>query len=222
MNRVLFIAYLFPPIANSGTQRPLKFAKYLSLYGWEPTVITAERFDDHPIDSSLLQELAPDQRVIRLPMLNHRIADGIATMTLGTGFGTKLAGALSWRLRRRFQVPDLFALWKPTATRAALGCIVSGASTPSMPRDSRGRRCSLGASFGGHRASPDRGFQDSWAGDALMAFLGDLARSGIGARAHRRDPGVGGRERLDLDDAVDEGGAPSSRSVEVHHHPQWI
>ena len=29
MKRVLFLAYLFPPIANSGTQRPLKFVKFL-------------------------------------------------------------------------------------------------------------------------------------------------------------------------------------------------
>ena len=36
MKKVLFLAYLFPPIANSGTQRPLKFAKYLAEYGWAP------------------------------------------------------------------------------------------------------------------------------------------------------------------------------------------
>jgi glycosyltransferase involved in cell wall biosynthesis len=120
MKRVLFLAYLFPPIANSGTQRPLKFAKYLSRYGWEPTVVTAERFDDHPTDPSLLQEMAADQRIIRVPMLDHHITDAISMMTLGSAFGKRLTSALTWRLRTSFEVPDLYALWKPTAKRAAL------------------------------------------------------------------------------------------------------
>jgi glycosyltransferase involved in cell wall biosynthesis len=120
MRRVLFLAYLFPPIANSGTQRPLKFAKYLPTYGWEPTVITADRFDDHQVDNSLLDEVAPGQRIVRVPRLDQRIADAIAAVTFHTRFGINLSEALSWRLRDLFQTPDLYAPWKPTALRAAL------------------------------------------------------------------------------------------------------
>ena len=46
MKRVLLLAYLFPPIANSGTSAH-EVRKVPVAYGWEPTVITAERFDDH-------------------------------------------------------------------------------------------------------------------------------------------------------------------------------
>lgn len=42
MKKVLFILYYFPPMGGSGVQRPLKFLKYLPMYGWEPTVICPE------------------------------------------------------------------------------------------------------------------------------------------------------------------------------------
>ncbi len=38
MKKVLFISYMFPPIAGSGIQRPLKFVKYLPEFGIEPIV----------------------------------------------------------------------------------------------------------------------------------------------------------------------------------------
>jgi hypothetical protein len=39
-NKVLVIAYYFPPMGMSGVQRTLKFVKYLPKYDWEPTVLT--------------------------------------------------------------------------------------------------------------------------------------------------------------------------------------
>src|SRR5262245_19181969 len=75
MKRVLFIAYLFPPIANSGTQRSLKFVKYLSHHGWDPIVLTAAHFDGHQIDERLLDEIPAGLRVERVPMLNERIGN---------------------------------------------------------------------------------------------------------------------------------------------------
>lgn len=120
MKRVLLLAYLFPPIANSGTQRPLKFAKYLSRYGWEATVLTAERFDDHAVDFELLDEMAPGQRIVRVPRLDQRIGDAISAVAFRSGLGVRLSEALVWRLRERFQTPDVYAWWKPTASRAAL------------------------------------------------------------------------------------------------------
>ena len=68
MKRVLFLAYLFPPISNSGTQRSLKFVKYLSERGWEPIVLTASSFDGHVTDDRLLDEIPRDVRVVRVPM----------------------------------------------------------------------------------------------------------------------------------------------------------
>jgi glycosyltransferase involved in cell wall biosynthesis len=40
LKKVLFISYYFPPIGGSGTQRSLKFVKFLPEYGWQPIVIT--------------------------------------------------------------------------------------------------------------------------------------------------------------------------------------
>lgn len=118
--RVLFIAYLFPPIANSGTQRPQKFAKYLPRCGWDPVVLTAARVAEHPIDEGLLADLPPGVPIVRVPMLNDqigRVAAGLAPTAAG---GTRLAAGVSWRLRERFRTPDLYALWRPTARRAAM------------------------------------------------------------------------------------------------------
>lgn len=119
-HRVLFIAYLFPPIANSGTQRPLKFAKYLPSFGWKPVVLTAANTGEHQRDPGLLAELPPDVAVVRVPMLNEQIGSLAAGLGFGTAAGKRIGSGLSWRLRKHFQCPDLYALWRPTARRAAL------------------------------------------------------------------------------------------------------
>jgi glycosyltransferase involved in cell wall biosynthesis len=119
MKRVLFLAYLFPPIANSGTQRPLKFAKYLSHYGWDPIVMTASRFDAHQTDPALLDELPKSVRVIRVPMLNELVANVIHEAGCRTGLAKRIGDGISWRLQSRFRKPDLYALWRPTVRHAA-------------------------------------------------------------------------------------------------------
>ncbi len=120
MKRVLFLAYLFPPIANSGTQRPLKFAKYLSRYGWEPIVMTAARFDAHQTDPALVEELPKSVRVIRVPMVNELISDAIYRLGCRSRLAKRVGDSISWRLQNRFCEPDLYALWGPTLRRAAI------------------------------------------------------------------------------------------------------
>lgn len=120
MKRVLVIAYLFPPIANSGTQRPLKFTKYLGQHGWQPTVMTAAQFDGQRTDPGLLEEMPAGLEVIRVPMLNERIADTIRKIGLHTRLANRIADGVRWRWQARVTGPDMFALWRPTATRAAL------------------------------------------------------------------------------------------------------
>ena len=39
-NKVLIIAYHFPPDAAVGALRPQKFVKYLPEFGWKPYVLT--------------------------------------------------------------------------------------------------------------------------------------------------------------------------------------
>ena len=65
--KVLFCAYIFPPMGGSGTQRSLKFVKYLREFGWEPIVLTVGENDKKlGEDSTLLRELPEDITVIRI------------------------------------------------------------------------------------------------------------------------------------------------------------
>lgn len=72
--RVLMAAYYFPPLSGSGVFRSIKFAKYLPLYGWQPTVISTDRPPNgwNFADESQVAEIPKDMEVIRIP-------DGIST-----------------------------------------------------------------------------------------------------------------------------------------------
>jgi hypothetical protein len=54
MTKILVIAYMFPPIAGGGTQRPLKFVKYLPDYGITPIVLCPQKAYWKAYDESLL------------------------------------------------------------------------------------------------------------------------------------------------------------------------
>lgn len=80
--RVLMAAYYFPPLSGSGVFRSIKFAKYLPLFGWEPTVLST---DQPPkgwefADESQLAEIPEDMEVVRIPDL------------ISTGRNTSLSG----------------------------------------------------------------------------------------------------------------------------------
>lgn len=120
MKRVLFIAYLFPPIANSGTQRSLKFVKYLDAHGWSPIVLTAAEFTGHPTDQGLLDEIPRHVRVERVPMLHEQVSSVLSSALGGGRLGHRVADGIRWRLQERRRVPDIFAWWQPTAFRRAM------------------------------------------------------------------------------------------------------
>ncbi len=70
MKRVLLVAYFFPPDGGAGTQRAVKFCKYLPEFGWQPTVITRAREAGGqlvPEDAALLADVGPEVRVVRVP-----------------------------------------------------------------------------------------------------------------------------------------------------------
>lgn len=169
MKRVLFLAYLFPPIANSGTQRPLKFAKYLTEYGWEPVVITAASFEGQPTDAGLLADVPDRVRVIRVPMLNEKIAATIASLAGGSRIGKRLGDAVSWRMRNRRRSPDLYALWKPTVMRAAMTLFNNGGFdaiyATGFPWTSLVAGTELAKATGRPLVAD---FRDLWAGETLF------------------------------------------------------
>ena len=70
MRKVLIIAYFFPPIGGSGTQRPVKFVKYLPELGWQPYVISTTDAYGGPEsgkDNTLLADIPANVQVWRVP-----------------------------------------------------------------------------------------------------------------------------------------------------------
>ncbi|TWT81162.1 D-inositol-3-phosphate glycosyltransferase [Planctomycetes bacterium CA13] len=63
-NKVLFLAYNFPPAANVGVFRALRFVKYLPAAGWEPIVLTSEPESHQRLDPSLESQI-PDGIVVK-------------------------------------------------------------------------------------------------------------------------------------------------------------
>lgn len=63
--KVLIITYYWPPSAGGGVQRWLKFAKYLSEYGWAPIIYTPENPDFDLKDDSLLTDVSGELTVVK-------------------------------------------------------------------------------------------------------------------------------------------------------------
>ncbi|MDR2837669.1 MAG: hypothetical protein LBV49_03735, partial [Azonexus sp.] len=60
MNRVLMIAYHFPPLAgSSGIQRTLRFVRHLPGFGWEPLVLSAAPRAYERTSDDLLGDIPP-------------------------------------------------------------------------------------------------------------------------------------------------------------------
>src|SRR5262245_13014671 len=71
MKRILLITYHFPPDSAVGALRPLKFAKYLPHYGWEPYILTVKPTYYESLDPSRLKEVPDPSRVFRTAMVPH-------------------------------------------------------------------------------------------------------------------------------------------------------
>lgn len=119
MRRVLFIAYLFPPVPNSGTRRSLTFANHLPDLGWEPLVLTWQPDPRTRLDPELLAEVRPGTRVERVPLQSLDRARRWLGW-LPQRWRDRFVEALAWRLRERATVPDIAAGWLPLAVERAL------------------------------------------------------------------------------------------------------
>ncbi|RKX69061.1 hypothetical protein DRP53_09310 [candidate division WOR-3 bacterium] len=109
--RVLIIAYYFPPVGGPGVLRPLKLARYLRLWGWEPTVLSVKRFAYHIYDESNLEE-------VEFPVYRSDSLDPARLLYL-LGRRRSEGGEVNW-LRRLLNLPDTRAGWFPFALRTGL------------------------------------------------------------------------------------------------------
>jgi glycosyltransferase involved in cell wall biosynthesis len=107
VNRVLMIAFHFPPLrGSSGIQRTLKFAQYLPQFGWQPLVLSA-----HP---RAYAQSGPDQlRDIPAEAVVHR------------AFALDTSRHLSFKGRYPgwLALPDRWITWALGAVPAGLGLV---------------------------------------------------------------------------------------------------
>ena len=59
VNRCLFVAHTFPPIAAVGIYRTLRFMHHLPSFGWEGMIVAMEEdaVSGHPIDHALCDRI---------------------------------------------------------------------------------------------------------------------------------------------------------------------
>lgn len=118
--KVLVIAYLYPPIFNSGTRRSLEFVNHLPDCGWEPTVLTVADPDPSHCDPSLLDEVRPGTRIERAPRWSKHVGSTMGRL-FGRWFGReRIEAALAWRIEGLWSVPDGVACWAPLAVKRAI------------------------------------------------------------------------------------------------------
>jgi len=66
----LCVAYAFPPINRSGTQRTLGFVRLLDTLGWDADVLTVQGDAAEPTDASLTNQVPSSTTVVRVPWIN--------------------------------------------------------------------------------------------------------------------------------------------------------
>src|SRR2546425_8795289 len=140
MKRVLLVAYCFPPMATSGSLRPLGFCRYLGAYGWSAQVLTTlPRSVDPPleVDEELCARFPRNLHVERVPHANpirsllrmkELICSALGTRrehplaeTARNGTGPHSVGSrLALGLERLFQFPDPHRFWlRPAIQRGS-------------------------------------------------------------------------------------------------------
>jgi glycosyltransferase involved in cell wall biosynthesis len=114
MKRVLMIAYHFPPLrGSSGIQRTLRFAKYLSDFGWEPIVLTADPRAYEDVGDDQLADIPAGAHVHRAFAL-----DTARHLSFGGRYPGFLARPDRWKTWWLGAVPAGLALVKRFAPQA--------------------------------------------------------------------------------------------------------
>jgi len=132
MRKVLIITYYWPPAGGPGSQRAVKFAKYLPQFGWQPVILTVRNgefsYTDHSLEKDIPSELKIYQTRGWEPFLFYKKLTGRQsgeTLPVGLLTGKKkslVERVASW-IRANLFVPDARIGWIPFATKKALQII---------------------------------------------------------------------------------------------------
>ena len=127
---VLILTYYWPPAGGPGVQRPLKFAKYLPLYGWNPIILTVANGEYPARDETFLKDIPDDLFVVKTASIEpftiyrkftgQRSDETISTFVLTENQGKNFRKRLASAFRGNLFIPDARIGWKPFAVRE--GC----------------------------------------------------------------------------------------------------
>ena len=126
MQKVLVIAYYWPPAGGPGVQRWLKFTKYLPEFGYEPIVYVPENPSYPIVDEKLLEEVPNGIKIIRQriqePYAWASLFSKSKTKTISSGIISEknpsfLEKFLLW-VRGNLFIPDARRFWvKPSVKK---------------------------------------------------------------------------------------------------------
>lgn len=128
--RVLFVAYAFPPAGGVGVQRVTKFIKYLPEFGWDCSVLTVSNPSVPLMDDSLLRDIPPATVIRRARTLEpgYAVKQAVSASHAAAGRGSRMRGFVTRWLRRAGNIvlqPDPQILWRPAALREGLRLLQS-------------------------------------------------------------------------------------------------
>ena len=120
MKRVLIISYYWPPAGGISVIRPLKLAKYLGDFGWEPIVCTAQN-PHYPFeDQKPVSDIPSGLEVIKVPIVEpYKIYKRLTGQKQKSALADVIQNApkrsflhnLSVWIRGNFFIPDARCLW---------------------------------------------------------------------------------------------------------------
>lgn len=127
MKKALMVLYYFPPLGGGGTQRALKFARYLPDYGWQPNVLSVRNSHYVVHDESLQHDISHGMRITRTPaILPGRFFRRLTHHHLGRPVDQVAQAAQPLHAAMQFMkkafytacfVPDEYIGWLPFAVR---------------------------------------------------------------------------------------------------------
>jgi glycosyltransferase involved in cell wall biosynthesis len=122
MNKVVIVAYAFPPVGGAGVQRPAKFVKYLQEFGWQPLVLTVANPSVPVIDCSLLKDIPEDVVIYKSKTLEPSYTTKVKILKDKNGLKHKCKTILK-SLIAGLLLPDMQILWWPGMINKLIGII---------------------------------------------------------------------------------------------------
>ena len=119
MQKILVIAYYWPPAGGPGVQRWLKFTKYLPEFGFSPIVYVPENPSYPIIDEKLVGEVPKGVKILKQPikepyawasLLSKRKTKTISSGIIKEKNPSFMEKLLLW-IRGNFFIPDARKLW---------------------------------------------------------------------------------------------------------------